>query len=476
MEQNLQPGQPVGVSTAQSQSVQQPPASQPPAVPPPPAEYIPEKRFTKKKILLLAGFVFGVFLIVIILALFLMRRGPSDENEKITLVYWTAWEDPKVLEPLIEEYETSHPNVDIKLEVQDIKALGDYTERLATRIRNGGENAPDIYRFHNSWIPQLRPYLLPVPKDVVEALEMEDQYFTGVKKAISYSGAYYGVPLYTDNLALFVNTKLLEFVGKPVPTEWIELLDTGSELTTIDQSDKITQAGVGMGTFENIQHASDIVSLLMVQSGVDLANPVGERGEKVLEVYTRFGKAPRMWDKTLENTKLAFAKGNLAIYFGYSWDILGIRAVNPTLQYSIVPVPHIPTTNQTITSFWVEGVSSGSKHPDAAFEFLAFLGKKESLTKIFENAAKVRGQSGIYPRKDLAETQRTDTLYGTFVNQAETSEPTIFSSETYDNAMVDKLNNYLKDAVNESLSNSSYRTALEKLKLGIDETITQYAK
>lgn len=475
MEQNLQPGQTIGVTSQQSQPAQ-PPAVPPPTVPPPQAEYIPDKRFTKKKLLLLAGFIFGVLIIVIISAFFLMRRGPSEEDQNITLVYWTAWEDPKVLEPLIKEYEASHPNVDIKLEVQDIKALGDYTERLATRIQNGGENAPDIYRFHNSWIPQLRPYLLPVPKDVVDALEMEDQYFTGVKKAISYSGAYYGVPLYTDNLALFVNTKLLEFVGKPIPTEWIELLGTGSELTTIDQNDKITQAGVGMGTFENVQHASDIVSLLMVQSGVKLTEPVGERAEKVMEVYTAFGKPPRMWDKTLENTKLAFAKGNLAIYFGYSWDILGIRAVNPTLQYSIVPVPHIPTTNQTITSFWVEGVSSGSKHSDAAFEFLAFLGQKEGLTKIFENAAKTRGQSGIYPRKDLADTQRSDTLYGAFVNQAENSEPTIFSSETYDNAMVDKLNNYLKDAVNESLSNSSYQSALEKLKLGIDQTITQYAK
>lgn len=475
MEQNLQQGQAVGVTPQAPQPAPVLTTPPPPQVPPQP-EYVPVKRFTKKKLFILAGFALGTLFIVIISAAFLMSRGPSEGDQNITLTYWTAWEDPKVLEPLIQEYEASHPNVDIKLEVQDIKSLGDYTERLATRIQNGGENAPDIYRFHNSWIPQLRPYLLPLPTDIVDVLEIEDQYFTGVKKAISYSGAYYGVPLYTDNLALFVNTELLEFVGKPIPSEWIELLDTGSELTTIDQENKITQAGVGMGAYENVQHASDIVSLLMVQSGVDLTNPVGERAEKVMEVYTAFGKSPKMWDKTLENTKLAFAKGNLAIYFGYSWDILGIRAVNPTLQYSIVPVPHIPTTNQTITSFWVEGVSSGTKHPDAAFEFLAFLGQKESLAKIFENAAEIRGQSGIYPRRDLADTQRSDSLYGTFVEQAENSVPTIFSSETYDNAMVDKLNNYLKDAVNESLSNSSYQSALEKLKMGIDQTSQQYAK
>lgn len=471
MEQDLQQGQATGVVSSPMV-----PPSQLPSQNPPQDTYVAEKRFSKKKLTIIAAVILGIIFISLIILLVLLNRNKPVEDENITLTYWTAWEDPKVLEPLIKEYEASHPNIEIKLEVQDIKSLKDYTERLADRITNKRDNAPDIYRFHNSWIPQLRPYLLPLPKDVVEALEVEEQYFTGVKKAISYSGAYYGIPLYADNLALFVNTKLLEYVGKPIPTEWIELLDTGAELTTIDASDKITQAGVGMGTYENVQHASDIISLLFIQSGVDLASPVGTRAEKVMEVYTAFAKSPKMWDNTLENSKLAFAKGNLAIYFGYSWDILGIRAVNPMLQYSIVPVPHIPTTNQTVTSFWVEGVSSGTKHSDAAFDFLTFLGSKESLAKIFENASKIRGQSGIYPRRDLAETQKSDSLYGIFVQQQEKAEPTIFSSETYDNAMIDKLNNYLKDAINESLSNSSYQSALEKLKLGIDQTAAQYAK
>lgn len=453
------------------------PQNQPVNIQPPPVPNIPQKRFSPKKIIVFSA-IAVILAIIVALAIFVItkisRNDPKDEQ--ITLTYWTAWEDPKVLEPLIKEYETQNPNVKIKLEVQDIKSLGDYIERLFTRIKNGGENAPDIYRIHTSWIPQLRSLLLPLPKETVKSLEIEEQYYTGVKKAISYSGAYYGVPLYTDNLALFVNRKLLEYVGKPIPTEWIEMLDTGSQLTTIDSNEKITQAGVAMGTYENIQHSSDIVSLLMIQSGVDLGNPVGERAEKVLEVYTAFAKFPKMWDRTLENSKLAFAKGNLAMYFGYSWDILGIRAVNPLLEYDIVPVPHIPKTNQTITSFWIEGVSSGTKHPDAAFKFLEFLGKKESLAKIFENASKVRGQSGIYPRRDLGETQKNDTLFGTFVNQAENSEPTIFAADTYDNAMVDKLNNYLKDAVNESLGNSSYKSATEKLKLGIDQVTSQYVK
>ena len=169
MEQNLPQGQSIGVGQS-------------------PVNNIPQRRFSPKKVIIIAIISVVIGLIISIVVFLLMKKGDSgDKNEQINLTYWTAWEDPKVLEPLIKEYETQNPNVKIKLEVQDIKSLADYIERLFTRINNGGENAPDIYRFHNSWIPQLQTILLPLPKEIVKSLEIEDQYYTGVKKSISYS-------------------------------------------------------------------------------------------------------------------------------------------------------------------------------------------------------------------------------------------------------------------------------------------------
>ena len=91
---------------------------------PPPVSNIPQKRFSPKKIIVFSA-IAVILAIIVALAIFVItkisRNDPKDEQ--ITLTYWTAWEDPKVLEPLIKEYETQNPNVKIKLEVQDIKSL-----------------------------------------------------------------------------------------------------------------------------------------------------------------------------------------------------------------------------------------------------------------------------------------------------------------------------------------------------------------
>ena len=97
------------------------PQNQPVNIQPPPVPNIPQKRFSPKKIIVFSA-IAVILAIIVALAIFVItkisRNDPKDEQ--ITLTYWTAWEDPKVLEPLIKEYETQNPNVKIKLEVQDI--------------------------------------------------------------------------------------------------------------------------------------------------------------------------------------------------------------------------------------------------------------------------------------------------------------------------------------------------------------------
>jgi len=432
--------------------------------PPPPdnggdqeEEYEEEESSPLKKILLIAGGILGVVAVIIIIFIIVLRLR-SSQPQKITLVYWGLWEDQAIFEPVFAEFEKLHPNITIEYEQQDIKGLGNYTQRLNTRIKSGSD-APDLFRYHNSWLPEIKDSLLPLPSEVIAGTGIDTDFYP-VKDPIGLSSAkvYYGIPLEVDDLSLFVNNALMKAGGYQVPTTWNDFRDTALNLTVKDGSGKILKSGAAIGTYDNVDHASDIISLLLIQNGADLTSLNGshkQNADQALTYYTYFatsdpsnpGQDHRTWDSTMDDSTLAFAKGNVAMYFGYSWDILEIEGVNKDLDFSIYPVPHpAGGSKSTIASFWEEGVSASTKHPKEAFELLQFMAQKDSLEQIFKNQSDTHAVGSPYPRISMASELKSNSLLYPFVSQlsSSTAYSTPFSSDTYDSYLDDNLNTGLQ--------------------------------
>lgn len=447
------------------------------------APYAPEEepssKFPIKKVI---SFVIGLIILLALASLFIfviLPRLSSPKNENVTLTYWGVWEDSVPFETIAAEFTRIHPNIKITIQKQDIKALGKYVDRLATRMDNG--TGPDIFRFHNSWITELKSRLLPLPQELVKELKLEESYYPVVAKDLKLQGAYMGVPIHFDSLSLFINTEIFNNAGiTTYPSTWDDLRSTALELTVKDDAARITTSGVALGTFDNIAHASDIVSLLLIQNGANLNDLNGENRQSAydaLDFYTLFAKGESaVWDNTLENSKLAFANGKLAMYFGYSWDIFEIRARAPGLGFVVTAVPHLPSRDSTIASYWVEGISSSTKHPKEAYEFVKFLASKSSMEKLYALQSKTRAFGELYPRADMAELLRENTLIYPFVEQGGKAVSTMFSSDTHDDAMVDALNVYMGNAVRSIISNNgSSQSAIETLSAGVAQVRERYA-
>ena len=118
----------------------------------------------KKLILLVVGVVVLAIIIIGGIALIGKLQG-SQKPVDVTLKYWGLWDDNAIMQPIIADFERTHPHIKIQYEKKDIKGLGQYVDRLTTRINNG--SGPDIYRFHSSWTLQLKKYLLPFPTSLV---------------------------------------------------------------------------------------------------------------------------------------------------------------------------------------------------------------------------------------------------------------------------------------------------------------------
>lgn len=391
------------------------------------------------------------------------------QTQEINLIYWGLWEEENILAGVVADYQKTHPNVKISYVRQSPK---DYRERLQSALARG--EGPDIFRFHNTWVPMLKNELDILPSDILDTTSFEQTFYPIAKNDLRVGNSYVGVPLEVDGLGLFVNEDIFRAAGKTPPTSWDELRQTALSLTVKDSESKIQVAGVALGRTENVDHWSDILALMMLQNGVDLTNPRSNLAEDALTYFTIFSETDKVWDKTLPASTLAFASGKLAMYFAPSWRVFEIKKLNPSLNFKIVPVPQLPETNLTWASYWVEGVSKKSKNQKAAWEFLKYLSSKETLQKLYQTASQTRLFGEPYSRLDLADLLKDDPYVGAYIKQAPTARSWYLASRTFDNGINEKMIKYFEDAVNAVNAGRTAKEALQTASQGIAQVLAQY--
>jgi ABC-type glycerol-3-phosphate transport system substrate-binding protein len=292
---------------------------------------------------------------------------------------------------------------------------------------------------------------------------------------------------------MFVNEDILEAAGYSIPKDWASFIDVARAITVSDQvTEEIVTSGTAMGTYDNVAHSADILSLLSAQNGVDAYALAGMRGNSeeetiqlqevakqkmvgVLDFYTCFAVkndicAP-VWNNSLKNSKLAFVEGKLAFYFGYAWDMLEISNANPQLKYSVQKVPYLESTGQgssTLASYWVEGVSVKSDAQEASFTFLTFLSKKENLEKLFKAQSSQRSIGVPYPRSDMAPMLASNPALAPVVAQGPNAKSSIFYSDTFGGSTIELIDRHLGNAVRAVQSGDmSSQSAVDTLAAGL---------
>ncbi len=440
---------------------------QPPPPPPPPSpgngNFFPG---ILKKI--------GIIILVLVIGFLLFKVFTGffgKKNEKVTLTYWGLWEDPSSMKAVISDFERENPNITIVYSKEDIRQ---YRQRLLTRIQNG--NGPDIFRFHNSWTGTILGSLLPLPQDVIGKDDFRKVFYPTALTDLSRNGGIYGIPLEVDDLSLFINTDIFKAASLNPPTTWDEFNQDARQLTVPDSSGNIQTAGAALGAFDNVTHAPDIISLFFLQNGVNFNafNKSGSQVNDALTYYTSFATGDsKVWDPTLDPSILAFGKGNLAMYFGYSWDVFQLKQINPNLQFQIVDVPHLPGREMTVASYWAEGISSKTKYKKEAFLFLKYLSKKETEQKMFSEISKTRLFGEPYARTDLADLLKDNQFAYPFVRQAPKAQYSYFVSDTFDDGLNSQMNGYLGNAIRSILGNTSIETANETLTAGVLQVLGQ---
>ena len=202
------------------------------------------------------------------------------------------------------------------------------------------------------------------------------------------------LPWYVDPLVLYYNDQILTSAGIPLPPRyWTDIqspLSTGilKKVTELDERNNISQSAIALGQFNNLTHAKDILSLLVMQSGDQIVTgPLGvnkvvfDRGaQAALNFFIQFSdptKEQYTWNSALPRSIDMFTSGKLAFYLGRASDLTLIQKANPHLLFNVVKAPQIDNTVVPQTFGELYGVAvlkAGKKKPAAVAAAIAFTG------------------------------------------------------------------------------------------------------
>jgi hypothetical protein len=167
---------------------------------------------------------------------------------------------------------------------------------------------------------------------------------------------------------------------------------------------------VALGEYGNIKNAFGIVSMLMMQAGMQgvvdkngteyeiKINQSNDGSTEPLRVsadfYTRFAKPNNTlysWNRSFSSDKDRFLSEELAIYFGYGSEGPEIEALNPNLNFDIAEVPQgaTATARRTYAQFYGFSALKSSKNLIGASVVMQTLASKENSEKIAKTYAMV---------------------------------------------------------------------------------------
>jgi multiple sugar transport system substrate-binding protein len=390
-----------------------------------------------------------IYLLFLIFVLLLTSgfgcAGASTEAvkamEPITLEYWRVYDGPDAFEEVIANYNKLHSYVTI-----NYKKLR-YSEYEAELVNALAEDrGPDIFSIHNTWVRKYQKKIAPMPDTITmvypvtqgtiqktivpelrtsKSISLKDvkNNFADVvyddvvvptpdpKDPKIIVNKLYGLPLSVDTLAMYYNKDLLNNAGITNPPKYWndEFQNDVKKLVKQDSRGKLVQAAIDMGGSGNIERPTDILSVLMMQSGAQMLNDAGQvtfdqiplnyrdqnynPGLEALRFYTDFANPAKevyTWNTDLDNSLDMFVQGRLAFMLGYNYDLPAIRALAPKLNFGIAKLPQIYGNSMLVNfaNYWVETVSAKSKNQQAAWDFVQYLTSAPQAKIYLDNTKK----------------------------------------------------------------------------------------
>lgn len=242
-----------------------------------------------------------------------------------------------------------------------------FDQDLAEAIASG--RGPDLIVISQEDLASAQSKLAMIPSNVISERDFRTAYLP-IGELFLITGGTYGIPFVVDPLILYYDRPILASAGATQPpATWEAVSGLAGTINREGEGQVVSQSLIALGTYENIDNARAIISLLFMQAGYQITTRTtnglesdldalkgtnfGIRPtESAINFYTEFAnptKTVYSWNRSLPQSRDAFVAGDLALYLGFASERKAIAAANPNLDFDIAPVPSPGTSQARVT-------------------------------------------------------------------------------------------------------------------------------
>lgn len=350
-------------------------------------------KMTVFQIVFTGAFVAFIILGVIAFSMFTVNNGGNGP-----VVIWGT-QDPEVMTQLTQSLMQQDKAFQSVTYIQ--RPAETYIADITNAMASGA--SPDLIFLTQEQIQSFSDKLLVIPYSSISQSTFVSAYIFEGQIFLTSQGAL-ALPFLIDPLVLYWNRDLLATAGYAQPPKyWDELLTETQKLTVITNG-AIKQSAIGLGGWDNIAHAKDILSALIMQAG----DPIVQRGStgtlvssfggtpldasenpaaSALQFYTEFANPSKVtysWNRSVPNSKDMFVAGDLALYIGRASDYKEIYTRNPNLRFGISVLPQIQgnSTHSTYGELTGIAIPRTSLNPNGALTIAQKLTNQSAITLV----------------------------------------------------------------------------------------------
>lgn len=319
-------------------------------------------------------------------------KKATTSSEKTTLTLWHTWTNKQsqtaAIEKLVNKFNTSQDKIEVKVE-------------LGKNVSTDSGEVPDITVVDNPNTAALANQgLLADITNKMNDYEYKDNFYPGPIASCMLNGKYYGIPLGSNDLALYYNKDMFNAAGLKPPTTFNELKNTAKKLTqgnTYGLAISTPSTNYETTTFQFIP--------FLLSTGANFNKIGSEEGISSIQLLTdilnngSMSKGIINWEQ--DDLAKQFIENKVSMIIDGPWIINMLKKDAPNLNWGIVKIPREKKYASVLGGEnWA--ILKG-KNEDAAWEFIKFTQEKEILNALCSDM-------GYIPsRKDIAESNDSIT-------------------------------------------------------------------
>lgn len=335
----------------------------------------------------------------------------AGEQTTIELWYHISPDQATLLLQMVDQFQEEHP--DIKVETQSV-AFSEIKKQISIGV--AADELPDVTLCDT--VDNASYAAMGAAKEITEEVEAWgeiDKYYEGPRNSAMYNGGYYGIPYYSNCLAIMYNKDIFDEMGIDYPTSewtWDDFKEAVAATTTEDHY------GLTMSLIKSEEGTFNVIPFIW-QAGEDYDSLDSEGAAEALNMINDFYQKGYMSKELISMTQAdmcasLFATGKSAMMVAGSWLNTNIQNENPDLNYGVVTFANKENAASPIGGGNI--VMLKDENREASWELMKFLSSKDNNRSFCEDGGY------ISPRTDSVEESelwKNDPILSVYLEQLE---------------------------------------------------------